>query len=153
MRFEYIEPIVDTTKKVLAIITRDPVTNGDLVLVPRGELHGDVSIVIRVKGDSEGYIVVNMNMETARNVCGAMNGSACVCATPAEMDSIMELSNMIAGNATSSLNDLGYDFDVLPPSVIATADVPARTGGVEIFQVPLGTKFGQIYVNVALRMN
>jgi len=153
MRYEYIEPFVATTKRVLTSIIRDEVSSGDIGLVGGQDLSGDVFILIPVRGDSEGCIIVNMTADTARKVCAVMSGTDCGGGSAVELDALAELSNMIVGSATSSLNDLGYDFSVHPPSVIGRADVAAKTGGVELFRVPLGTKLGEISVNVALRMN
>lgn len=153
MRYEYIEPFVTTTKRVLTSIINGDVSSGDISLVGDRDLQGDVFIVIKVKGDSEGCIIVNMDSETARKVCSAMSGSDCGCGPAVDLDAIAELSNMIAGNATSSLNDLGYDFSIHPPAVVGKADVPARVGGIELFRVPLETTLGGISINVALRMN
>ena len=151
MRYEYIEPFVATTKKVLTSVLQQEVSSGDMTLLRGTEVRGDVSIVIKVTGDSEGCIIVNMDDATARRVGAVMSGSDCGCAPPLEMDAIAELSNMIAGNAASSLNDLGCDFTLSPPAVVRPADIPARTEGVEVFSVPLDTRCGEILVNVSLK--
>jgi len=151
MRYEYIEPLVATTKKVLSNVLRTDVSSGAIGLVKADDVQGDVSIVIKVKGDSEGCIMVNMETVTAQRVCAVMNGSDGAQAAPLEMDAIAELSNMLAGNATSALNDLGYDFMVYPPVVVAPADIPTRTEGVELFRITLATPCGEMSMHVALR--
>ena len=91
MRYAYIEPLVATTKKVLASVIKSEVSGGDIGLVKGNEVRGEISIVIKVKGDSDGYIIVNMNDETARKICAVMSGSDCGGVAPLEMDSIAEL--------------------------------------------------------------
>ena len=153
MRYEYIEPIVAATKKVLEQVTGGEVSSGDVGLVKGDDLDSDVSILISVKGDSEGCIIVSLDRATVTQVCVIMNGMFCDCTALLEMDTIAELSNMIAGNATSSLNDLGYDFAVLPPSVVTQTEIGRKTAGIEIFQVLLSTRCGEITINVALTTN
>jgi len=160
MRYEYIEPIVASTKKVLEQVTCGEVSTGDIALVKGDDLDSDVMVLISVKGDSEGCIIICLDTATAKNICEVMNSGACealnngVCKDPSlEMDTIAELSNMIAGNATSSLNDLGFVFTVFPPSLAARPEVGRKMAGTEIFRVPLSTPCGEIAVNVALTTN
>lgn len=153
MRYEYIEPIVASTKKVLEQVTGGEVSSGDIALVKGEELSSDVSILISVKGKSEGCIIVSMDRQAVRRVCNVMNGLFCDITPLLEMDTIAELSNMIAGNATSALNDLGFDFSVFPPSLVAPPELGRTTAGIEIFRVPLSTSCGDIAVNVALKTN
>jgi len=96
---------------------------------------------------------VSLDRQTVRQVCAKMNGTFCDISTLLEMDTIAELSNMIAGNATSSLNELGFVFTVFPPSLAARPELGRKMAGTEIFRVPLGTPCGEITVNVALTTN
>ena len=161
MRYEYIEPIVAAAKKVLEQVTSGEVTSGDVALVKGDDLDSDVSVLISVKGDSEGSIVICLDTATATALCEVMNHDMCgalsngVCENPSlAMDTIAELSNMIAGNATSSLNELGFDFTVFPPNaLVARPELVRKMSGLELFRVPLGTRCGEIAVNVALTTN
>ena len=69
------------------------------------------------------------------------------------MDSIAELANMIAGNATSALNDRGFDFTVYPPVIVRKEDLKNKAARIEAFQIPLFTEYGEIIMNVSLRTN
>jgi len=154
MRFEYIEPIVASTKKVLASIMDAEFAADDISLVNADSIEGDVSILILVKGESGGCLIVNMDRATATRVCAVMNGASCDVSSPLEMDAIAELSNMIVGNAISALNDLGYDFSIfLPPSLIDRNELARRTAGLDLFRVSIGTPCGEISINVALKTN
>ena len=153
MRYEYIEPIVAATKKVLEQVMNGEVSTGEIALVKGDDLDSDVSILISVKGDSEGCIIISMDRSTVTQVCTLMNGTFCDISPLLEMDTIAELSNMIAGNATSSLNDLGFEFAIFPPSLATRPVIGRKTAGIEIFRVPLSTPCGEIAINVALTMN
>ena len=153
MRYEYIDPLVASTKKVLVSVMNAEITRGEIALVKGDVLGGDVSILISLRGDSDGHIIVNLDRETAARICGVMNGPVPDDSTSFDVDTISELSNMIAGNAASSLNDLGFDFAVYPPCVMTADEIGRRTEGVEVFRVPIGTPCGEISINVALKAN
>ncbi len=153
MRYDYIEPLVASTKKVLVSLMHAEITNGETALVKGDDLKGEVSILIALRGDSDGHIIVNLDRDTAARICTVMNGPVVDGSTSYDVDTISELSNMIAGNAASSLNDLGFDFAVYPPCVMTADEIGRKTQGVEVFRVPLGTPCGEISINVALKTN
>lgn len=152
MRYEYIEPFVLSTMRVLDSVLQSDIARGDVSLVNSREISGDISIVIYMKGNSEGNIILNMDTETALKICNYMTGEEFELVTHQGLDPVAELANMIAGNSTSSLNDLGADFNVSPPLVVMRDDDLLKKGpAVEAFQVPLFTEYGEITLNIAMR--
>ena len=153
MRYEYIEPFVRSTVKVLDSVIQCDITKGTAALVKGDEITDDIAIVVRLRGDSEGNIILNMPEDTALKVCNAMFGDVSGTLTSLGMDSIAELANMIAGNAASVLNDMGYDLTVSPPLIIRKDEIKGETLEVEAFRIPLFTEYGEMTMNVALRTN
>jgi chemotaxis protein CheX len=153
MRYEYINPIVTSTIRVLDSVIQSDISKGQLSLLRDKNLLEDIVIVVRVKGDSDGTIIVNMETDTALRICSVMNGMEFKSLTTLGLDSISELANMIAGNATSALNDLGFDFSVSPPVVVINEEIKDISPQVELFQIPLYTECGEITINVAMRTN
>jgi chemotaxis protein CheX len=151
VRYEYIEPFVNSTVKIFDSVVQCDIAKGNISLVRVDEIGGDVSVVIRLKGDSDGSIILSMNAETAIRVCNVMNTGDFNSITPFGMDSISELANMIAGNAASELNDMGFDFEVSPPLIVNSTDVKSKIHQVEVFQIPLFTECGEVTINVAVR--
>ena len=151
MRYEYIEPFVLTTIKVLGYILPSGITKGNHTLVMSDHLEGELAIIIRIGGDSEGSIILNMNKETAVGICNLMNEADFESLDSLGLDCISELANMIAGNAASVLNDLGYAFKVSPPLVLNQSDIKKEIPPLETFQIPLVTEYGEITMNIALR--
>jgi chemotaxis protein CheX len=152
MRYEYIEPFVASTIKVLDYAIQTDITKGDVTLVSNAEVTGDIAIIVNLQGDSDGSIILNMQTDTALNISNAMFNDTADLLTPFGLDSIAELANMIAGNAASVLNDMGYDLKVLPPLVVKKKD-RKNTSRLEAFQIPLFTEYGEITMNVSLRTN
>lgn len=153
MRYEYIDPLVASTISVLDSVIQSDISKGRVSLVNGNGIHGDIAIVIKVMNDSEGSFILSMETETALKVCGLMNGETFDSLTPFGMDSIAELANMIAGNATSTLANMGFKFNVSIPHVVIKEEFRNRIPAIETFQVPLFTECGEITINVALRTN
>jgi chemotaxis protein CheX len=152
MRYEYIGPFVDSTIKVLDKTIQCDISKGNISLVDADKITGDIAVIIKVKDESEGSVILNMSDDTALKLCEVMTGEQGA-SYSFELDSICELANMITGNAISALNDMGYDFNVFPPLIIERKSISKKTDGLEIFQVPLFTEYGEVSVNVALRTN
>jgi chemotaxis protein CheX len=153
MRYEFIEPFVSTTVRVLDSVIHSDIAKGGVSLVSNEEITGDIAIVITLRNSSEGNIILNMDTATALNLCSVMNGAGFDSLTPLGMDSIAELANMIAGNAASALNDMGFKFDVSTPVVVTKDRIRGERPFGEMFQIPLFTEFGEITMNVSMRTN
>jgi chemotaxis protein CheX len=153
MRYEYIEPFVDTTLKVLDKVIQCDITRGSVSLVKSQKMTKDIAIIVRLRGDSDGSIVLSMTADTALSVCNEMFGECFEELTPTGIDLIAEIANMIAGNAVSALNDMGFDFTVSLPLVVTKNHMPEKTLEVEAFQIPLFTEYGELIMNVSMRTN
>ncbi len=150
MRYDYIDPFVTTTIRVLDSTIRGTVRRGDVVMLQGERMKGDVAVQVRVSGDAEGDIILSMETATALKLCTSLFGGEFSAMTPQSEDALMELANMITGNAVSVLNDQGFDFTVSPPSVITkTAPGPARSNR-ETMQIPLFSDCGEMTMSVLL---
>lgn len=154
MKYEYVEPFVTSTINVLRTLLRSDIDKGDISLLRGGdELRGDVAVVIRLHDDSGESIMVNMDAATALRICSAMNDTAFDALDALGMDTIGEVANMIAGNAVAALNDRGFDFRIHPPVAVGRKDIARLTNGLELFQVPVLSRHGDITVNFIMRTN
>jgi chemotaxis protein CheX len=153
MRHEYIEPFVNTALRVVDRVIHCDITMGATSLVKSDMIDDDVAIIVGLQGDSDGSIVLSMPAETALGLCSAMFVQEFETLSPAGMDAIAELANMIAGNTMSVLNDMGFDFRVSAPVVTTKNSLTAKTLELEAFQLPLFTEYGEIIINVVLRTN
>lgn len=150
MRYEYIEPFVNSTMRVLGDVVRSGVTRGEVTLIEGGKPAGDLAIAVPLFGDSEGNVVLHMNTATAVSLCARLTGAGGDCITALGLDSLAELANMIAGNAVSALNDQGFDFSLRPPRALVGGH-PDGEGGLETFRIPLSTDCGDVTLHVTLK--
>jgi chemotaxis protein CheX len=158
MRYEYIEPFIGSTMQILDNVLDSKIIRGDVSLINSSRMRGEVSIVINVVGDSNGTIVVSMDTLTALNVYNAMTGENSNSLTELGIDAISELTNMIAGNAISVINDLGYQLTVSPPFIFRENSdrdevlkaLTEEDGTVEVIHMPFFTDCGAIDINLAM---
>jgi len=153
MNFDFIEPFVSSTKKVLGTVLRTNAEYGDVSLRQGYELTGSVAVVIGIQDGSGESVILNMDEAQALGVCSAMSGVPCEALDAFGIDALGEMANMIAGNAVSALNDRGYDFKIHPPKTVGKDELPALTAGLELLQVPVRSGQGTITVNFTMRTN
>ncbi len=151
MRYDYIDPFVATTIRVLDTALHGTVRKGEVTVMQGERVKGDVAVRVGIRGDAEGDMILSMDTPTALRICRALFGEAAGSVTPQGEDAIMELANMITGNAVSALNDQGFDFSVSPPSVVARdSGAGSAAEERESLQISLLSECGAISMNVAL---
>ena len=150
MRYDYIDPFVATTLRVLGSTIRGTVRQGDVTVLQGDRMKGDVAVMVRVTGDAEGDVILSMETATALKICSALFGKDFESMSPQSEDALMELANMITGNAVSALNDQGFDFAVSPPAVITREGTAGSAASVESMQIPLFSDCGEMTMNVVL---
>lgn len=109
-----------------------------------------VSVVMGVIGKYSGRMLLDMSVETARNLAGHL-----IKEEKLNMDLtvnvIAEISNVIAGNACSMLNKMNslYGFRVAPPTVVYGDSIKiSRAELTTVSSVTAETPFGDIYLNI-----
>jgi chemotaxis protein CheX len=150
VRYEYIDPFVTTTMRVLDSAIPGTVRRGDVTVLQGDRMKGDVAVRVRITGDAEGDIILSMDTATALRICTALFREEFPSMTPKSVDALMELANMITGNAISALNDQGFDFTVFPPTVLTRDDGRKQLPHVESLQIPLFFECGEMVMNVVL---
>ena len=157
MRVEYINPFVETSYRVLKdVLGGADVKRGDLYLKSTAMPVMGVAALVGLAGDVEGRVLFDMTMETALNIASKMNEEKLPEFDDLAKATISELANIITAQAVTKLHELGFKFDLTPPTLFAGEKMEmAASGGanenVEALIVPLITEYGKIEVNVAIR--
>ncbi|MGM0607439.1 MAG: chemotaxis protein CheX [Candidatus Muiribacteriota bacterium] len=155
MRVEYINPFVESAISVLAEMAGATFTRGDLALKTFPMVSKGLVIVIGVAGEIEGRVLYDMDKKTAMKVAGLMMGGEEVNEYDEMVASALaELGNIISGNAISQLNDLGFTFDITPPTLFSgdKLEMSNPSIGTQTLVIPLKSdEVGEIVVNVALK--
>ena len=152
MRFDYIEPFVDSARETLSKVIQEPVQRGELSLKNSPVPNQGVATLIGITGQVEGRVIFDMNQSTARRLAEALNGKTFETLTPFALDTISELANMMIGGAVTVLNNQGFEFSVTPPTIFTGLELSSSDINLETLVIPLTTPYGDVVVNVALRI-
>ena len=157
MRVEYINPFVETSYRVLKeVLGGAEVKRGELSLKSVAMPVMGVAALVRLAGDVEGRVLFDMTYETALNLASKMNGETLTQFDDLVKATISELANLITAQAVTKLHELGFKFDLTPPTLFAgekmeIAALPGSAQNVEALIVPLISECGEIELNVAIR--
>jgi chemotaxis protein CheX len=153
MRVEYINPFVEAAFNVLK--EYGTVKRGDLYLKPTNQKIMGVAAMVGLAGNVEGRVLFDMTRDTAFAIAGAMMGEAVTVLDDLSKSAIQELANMITAQAVTKLHDLGFQFDLTPPTLFTgdNMEVASNMGAnVEALIVPMNVEnVGKIEVNVVIR--
>ncbi len=151
MRVEYINPFVEAAFSIMKEVLQEEVVRKELYLKKTSQPVMGVAALVGLAGDVEGRVLIDMSKESALGIASAMNGEKLT-----EMDelvkaTITELANMVTGQAVTKLHDLGFKFDLTPPSIITGDNMQVSDMNVEALIVPLSVPQGLVEINVAIR--
>ncbi|MBP5793851.1 MAG: chemotaxis protein CheX [Spirochaetaceae bacterium] len=151
MRVEYINPFVEAANNILSEVLAGEVNRGDLYLKSTSMPVMGVATLVGLAGDVEGRVLFDMSMDTALKIASKMNGEELTEFDELVKATITELANLITGQAVTKLHDLGFKFDLTPPSLFTGEKMEVSDHEVEALIVPMLTEQGKIEVNVAIR--
>lgn len=150
MKLEIIQPFINAADAVLGHILRCSTRMDELSMGTDDFDRRGIAAVVRLQGDIEGTIVLDVAAETARGMALEFVGSGGDIVKIVQ-DIVCELANQVIGNAVTVLNDCGYRFRVQPPEVSSTDKVPKSTSTTEALVLKFKTASGPVFLNIALR--
>jgi len=158
MRVEYINPFVESAFNLLKEVLMTEVKRGDLYLKSSNMSIMGVAAMVGLAGDVEGRVLFDMDKKTGLFVAGAMNGEEFTVLDEMAKATIQELANMITAQAVTKLHDLGFRFDLTPPTLFTgdNMEISSKMGKeAEALIVPMelgaNGEHGKIEINVIIR--
>ena len=151
MRVEYINPFVESAYNVMKEVLQAEIERKDLYLKKTTQPVMGVAALVGLAGDVEGRVLIDMSQETALKIASSMNGEELTSMDELVKATITELANMITAQAVTKLFDLGFKFDLTPPSIITGENMSVSNSNVEALIVPLQMSQGLVEINVAIR--
>jgi chemotaxis protein CheX len=151
MRLEYINPFVEAAVSILETVLSIPITRGEIFLKAKSQPVLGVSAIVGLAGDVEGRVLIDMSEETAMEIASIMNDEKITELSELAKATITEVANMIVAQAVTKLSDLGFKFDLTPPTIFTGRQMQISDFEVEALIVPIETKLGKLEINVALR--
>jgi chemotaxis protein CheX len=151
MRVEYINPFVESAYSILKEVLNTKITRGELYLKATSQPVLGVTAIVGLTGDVEGRVLIDMSAETAIKIASAMNNENFKELTELAKATITELANMIVAQAVTKLSELGFKFDLTPPTIFTGKNMEITDFDVEALIVPIEMTEGKLEINVALR--
>jgi chemotaxis protein CheX len=113
----------------------------------------DVAVLIGVTGQLKGQVAINFEKETAIKIASFMMGGMEI----TELDDIAksavsEVGNMVMGNASTELSNVGISTDITPPNLIVGQNM-FITNIEKTIVVPFDSQYGEIYFEIAIEEN
>ena len=151
MRVEYINPFVESAYSIMQEVLQNEIDRKDLYLKKTSQPVMGVAALVGLAGDVEGRVLIDMSQDTALKIASTMNGEELSAMDELVKATITELANMITAQAVTKLFDLGFKFDLTPPSIITGENMQVSNADVEALIVPLEMPQGLVEINVAIR--
>jgi chemotaxis protein CheX len=96
--------------------------------------------------------MLTMSQQTARAIVSRMMGQEFPTLDMLAQSGIAEVANVITGRAAVLLSEAGYPSDLAPPMLLVGRDTLISTLDVQRLVIPMTTEFGNLEVQVALKL-
>jgi chemotaxis protein CheX len=150
MRMDLIQPFIGSLDTVLAEMMQSPAKIVDLSMEEDGYRRKGAAAVVSFKGQIEGRIILDMDPAAAAYVAGLLGGADVDPVEPIVSEAVCELANMVIGNAVTQLNDRGFEFKVLPPSILTEEQCAKAGQDSEATILSFETSQGIVCLNIAM---
>jgi chemotaxis protein CheX len=152
MRMDLIQPFINSADAVLAQALESPISIENLSMEEEAYRRHGTAAEVSLKGEIEGRIIFDVELGTAVQLASRLAGIA-VSETDEMLvrEAVCELANQIIGNAVTTLNDEGFHFHVLPPTLLTSDQGGKSSEDTEALVLCFSTSSGKVFMNVALR--
>lgn len=167
MRMDLIHPFISAMDAVLAETVRSSPKIADLTMEEEGYRRKGTAALIALRGEIEGRVILDMEASTAAKIAALLAGGQIAdrgiagqeiaCQENVEeseeivRETVLELANMVTGNAVSLLNDRGFHFKVFPPEVHTLDQCENAGRNSEAMVLSFETPAGRVYMNIAMK--
>jgi chemotaxis protein CheX len=150
MKAEFVNPFLNAILDVLATMARIEASPGKPYLKNKRNSLGDVSGLIGLTGNQmKGSLAISFSESVIFQVAENMLGERVDSVNDLVTDLVGEITNMVTGGAKRTLSEMGYDFDLAIPGVVAGKDhvITHKTNGQTII-LPFHTDPGDFFVEI-----
>ena len=151
MRMDLIQPFINSADAVLAQALDSPVAIEDLSMEEEAYRRHGTAAEVGLTGEIEGRIIFDVDLGTAVQLASRLAGVPVSDTDEALVrEAVCELANQIIGNAVTTLNDQGFHFHVLPPTLLTSEQGGKSSEDTEALVMCFSTSGGKVFMNVAL---
>jgi chemotaxis protein CheX len=153
MRMELIQPFINAADAVLAETLHSSAKIGDVSMDEEAYRRKGVAAIITIVGDIEGRVIFDLDPGTAVKVASHLAGQPVTESESIVRETVLELANLVIGNAVTSLNDEGYRFKIAPPTLHTDNQGISGSEDTEALVMSFDTPEGCVFMNIAMRYN
>lgn len=150
MKAEFINPFLESIVNVLETMAMVKVTAGKPQLKTDDAAAGDVTGLIGMAShEIKGSLAITFSSEAIFDVARRMLGEEVREIDSTVTDLVGEITNMVTGGAKRMLAEVGYDFDMAIPAVVAGKNhrISHKSSGPKII-IPFSILAGKFYVEI-----
>jgi chemotaxis protein CheX len=141
-----INAFIEGVIKTLSTMASTEVSTGKPTVEPKHSPKGEIAgMVGMVAGSMKGTMTISYSKVGISKILENMLGETYPEITPEVQDAVGELTNMIYGTAKTSLNQLGYSFEMAIPSVITGTFQISRFHSGATLVIPFNIKGGDTF--------
>lgn len=150
MKIELIQPFINAADAVFSEAFQAPTKIGDLTMEEESYRLKGVAALIRIEGEIEGRVILDIGPEVAKKMANHLSGGALADGEEIVAETVCELGNMVIGNSVTLLNDKGFKFKIHPPEIHTSQEGLSGSRDTEAMVLSMETPHGQIYLNIAM---
>ncbi len=153
MKAEILNPFIQATGEALRTMAGIDPVRGAPRLKGREDTSYDVSGIVGLTGQVQGFVVLSFGEAAALDVVRHFCGERVTSIDERVKDAVAELANIVAGGAKRVLSDAGYSLRISIPSVVVgKSHVISRPRGVPCFEIPFSIQAGAFGVELCLKL-
>lgn len=149
MRAEYINPFIESTVEVFRTMLGCEVSRTGLTMHDSFCPEFDITGIIGLSGRAHGDVVISFEERVALAATETFLGSSYTEINDDVVDTVGELTNMIAGNAKTSLSSLSMSL-ALPTVIVGKNHSIRFPSKVKPVSLPFTTDWGRFNIEVGL---
>ena len=151
MRLDFVKIFIESTTQLFQQMFGPAVNVNSMAVKPSPVAGSDVMTIIGLTGQSQGRVIFDMNVDTAKQLASCMLGQPSDQMTPLAQSTIAELASMAIGQAISRINDNGAKLTMSPPTVITGANLVSYDQCFETLVAPIATGYGEVRMNITIQ--
>lgn len=138
-------------------LDEESIKRGKLVLKSSNNPILGLAAIVGLAGSVEGRVVLDMSVETGIKITESLNFETYATHNLTDENreivtaTLSEVVNVITGQAVTQLYDLGFKFDLTPPTLVVGENAQIQTFMRESLVVPLELPQGLVEINIAIR--
>lgn len=152
MAFQHIDSFVKAVYTVIQSMLNPEVEAGKPFFNEEPLSRYEIMVLVGVLGDLQGQVICGMSEETATQIIAQMMGTKIDYIDEMGKSAICELKNIIVGNASTNLSEVGYRCTITPPLIMQRGNIPDFLKHIHTaLAIPITIPYGKIEINLFLR--